>query len=43
MEEQCGRLTALGAAEVVGLMLNKPSSSSSEPSEKRPPGFLDVT
>ena len=33
MEEQCGRLTALGAADVVGLVLNKPSSSESEPSE----------
>ena len=43
MEEQCQRLTVLGAAEVVGLVLNKPSSSSSEPSEKRPPDFLDVT
>ena len=43
VEEQCGRLTALGVAEMVGLMLNKPSLSSSEPSEKRPPDFLDVT
>ena len=43
MEEQCRGLTALGAAEVVDLVLNKPSSSSSEPSEKRPPDFLDVT
>ena len=33
----------LGAAVVVGLVLNKPSSSDSVPSENRPPDFLDVT
>ena len=42
-EDQCGRLSALGAAEVVGLVLNKPSSSEFVQSERRPPDFLDVT